>query len=275
MEDKLFSVENKIAVVTGGLGIIGSQFVYELWNRKAKVVVISRDINDAKIELRFTKDIISSDRIMFLSADISKKESIISAEKNIEDKWGVPNILINNAAIDTTPNAPPEACAPFEQFPEYIFREVMDINVVGTFLCCQVIGGAMAKNGGGSIINISSTYGMVSPVQDIYAYKKEKTGVDFVKPIAYSTSKSAIYNLTRYLATYWAKKNVRVNTLTPSGVEQDSQEEEFKKNYCERIPVGYMACESEYNGAMIFLASDASKYMTGANLVIDGGWTAW
>ena len=116
---------------------------------------------------------------------------------------------------------------------------------------------------------------MVSPVQYIYAYKKEKTGVPFIKPVAYSAAKSGIYNLTRYCATYWAKKGIRVNAFTPSGVWRETQDAEFQKNYCARMPMGRMARADEYNGAMIFLASDASAYMTGSNLIMDGGWTAW
>jgi NAD(P)-dependent dehydrogenase (short-subunit alcohol dehydrogenase family) len=116
---------------------------------------------------------------------------------------------------------------------------------------------------------------MVSPVQDIYAYKKEKTGVPFIKPVAYSAAKSGIYNLTRYCATYWAKKGIRVNAFTPSGVWRETQDVEFQKNYCARMPMGRMARADEFNGAMIFLASSASAYMTGSNLIIDGGWTAW
>jgi NAD(P)-dependent dehydrogenase (short-subunit alcohol dehydrogenase family) len=133
----------------------------------------------------------------------------------------------------------------------------------------------MAKAGRGSIINIGSIYGMLSPVQDIYAYKEAKTGIPFVKPVAYSASKSGVYNLTRYLATYWAAKGVRVNTLTPSGVWRSTQDPEFQANYCAKMPMKRMAREDEFNGAIIFLASQASSYMTGSNLVIDGGWTAW
>jgi NAD(P)-dependent dehydrogenase (short-subunit alcohol dehydrogenase family) len=133
----------------------------------------------------------------------------------------------------------------------------------------------IANNSRGSIINIGSIYGMVSPVQDIYAYKKEKNGIPFIKPVAYSAAKSGLYNLTRYCATYWGKSGIRVNVLTPSGVFRETQDEEFQRNYCQRMPIGRMAQADEYNGAVIFLASDASKYMTGANLVVDGGWTAW
>lgn len=194
----------------------------------------------------------------------------------LEKKWGTPDVLVNNAGIDTQPSAPPEVSGPFEDFPEEVFREVVNVNLVGTFLMTQAVGRRMvlAKKSG-SIINIGSIYGMVSPVQDIYAYKKEKTGIAFIKPVAYSAAKSGIYNLTRYCATYWGKQGIRVNTFTPSGVFRDTQDKEFQANYCNRMPVGRMAQADEYNGAIIFLASNASKYMTGSNLVMDGGWTAW
>lgn len=130
----------------------------------------------------------------------------------------------------------------------------------------------MAEGDGGSIINIASIYGAVSPDQSLYEFKR-RNGEEFYKPVAYSASKSGIYNLTRYLATYWAKKKVRVNSLTPGGVF-NNQPKGFLEAYCGRIPIGRMAEPHEYSGAVIFLASRASSYMTGANLVIDGGWTA-
>jgi NAD(P)-dependent dehydrogenase (short-subunit alcohol dehydrogenase family) len=126
-----------------------------------------------------------------------------------------------------------------------------------------------------TLVADASIYGMLSPIQDIYAYKKELTGVPFIKPVAYSAAKSGIYNLTRYLATYWGRQGIRVNTLTPAGVWRDTQDEIFQKNFCERMPMGRMSREDEYNGSLIFLASKASSFMTGSNLVVDGGWTAW
>ncbi len=274
-QDALFSVKDKVVIVTGALGQIGSQFTHEFLYRGAKVAVFNRVLRQSTIENLYTKEERDGGNLRFYTVDITKKAMIESALDDLESIWGVPHVLVNNAGIDTQPSAPPEVSGPFENFPEAVFREVVDVNLVGTFLMCQSVGSRMAQEGRGSIINIGSIYGMVSPVQDIYAYKKEKTGIPFIKPVAYCAAKSGIYNLTRYCATYWAKKGVRVNTLTPSGVLRDTQDAEFQKNYCDRIPIGRMARANEFNGAIIFLASDASLYMTGANLVIDGGWTAW
>jgi NAD(P)-dependent dehydrogenase (short-subunit alcohol dehydrogenase family) len=276
MQDKLFDVSEKIVIITGGLGQIGAEFVKEFYRRGSKVAVFSRSADAAKAETILGTEIAGSGRVGLYQVNICDKQSIHKALDALVAAWGVPNVLINNAGIDTQPSAPPEVSGPFEQFPEEVFREVVDTNLIGTFLMIQAVGSRMAEAGtGGSIINVGSIYGMVSPVQDIYAYKKEKTGVPFIKPVAYSAAKSGIYNLTRYCATYWAKQGIRVNAFTPSGVWRETQDAEFQKNYCARMPVGRMARADEYNGAMIFLASDASAYMTGSNLIMDGGWTAW
>lgn len=274
MEDKLFSVKNKVCIVTGGFGQLGFQYVKALHERGAKVAVFGRNSSQERIDKVFGE--ILDENLRFYQTDIVKKEELETALDDIEAVWGSPDVLVNNAGIDTQPSAPPEVSGPFENFPEEVFREVVEVNLIGTFLTCQAVGARMKKAGkGGSIINVGSIYGMVSPVQDIYAYKKEMTGVPFIKPVAYSAAKSGIYNLTRYLATYWGKDNIRVNTFTPSGVWRETQDQYFQANYCARIPIGRMAQEDEYNGAILFLASDASRYMTGSNLIMDGGWTAW
>lgn len=271
--DKLFDLTDRVIVVTGGLGQIGREIVVELHGRGAKVAVLNRKLRDkASLADRFPVD---SDNFGMFQADITKKQELQNALAAIKERFGVPHGLVNNAGIDTQPSAPPEVSGPFEQFPESVWREVVDVNLTGTFLACQVFGAAMAEAGRGSIINVSSIYGLVSPIQDIYAYKKEKTGVAFIKPVAYSASKSGLTNLTHYLGTYWAKKGVRCNLLVPSGVGRPDQDKEFVKNYTERMPIGRMARENEYNGAVVFLLADASVYMTGTQLVVDGGWTAW
>ena len=277
MNDKLFNVEGKICIVTGGLGQIGKNFVQALRERGAKVAVWGRNVAEDRIVKTFGEGALKDPDLRFFKVDISDKASVNAALDGMEAVWhDAPDVLVNNAGIDTQPSAPPEVSGPFENFPEEVFREVVNVNLVGTFLTCQAVGARMVKAGkGGSIINIGSIYGMVSPIQDIYAYKKEQTGVPFIKPVAYSAAKSGIYNLTRYLATYWGRQGIRVNTLTPAGVWRDTQDATFQANFCARMPMGRMSREDEYNGALIFLASEASSFMTGSNLVIDGGWTAW
>ena len=205
--------------------------------------------------------------------DVTDRSALERATDRVASELGVPHVLVNAAALDSPPDAPAEEVGPFESYPEDSFDRVMDVNVKGTFLACQVVGARMAEAGRGSIVNISSIYGMLSPVQDLYEFRR-RGGEEFVKPVAYSVSKSALYNLTRYLATYWAKRSVRVNTLTLAGIWND-QPDEFVAAYTARLPLGRMADAREVVGPVLFLASDASSYVTGANLVADGGWSAW
>jgi NAD(P)-dependent dehydrogenase (short-subunit alcohol dehydrogenase family) len=272
MSSDIFNVQNKVVVITGGLGQLGRQFSLALLDRGAKVTVFDVQVDEQTIADRFGKRH-SDDNLFFLPVDIANRDSLVNGFNKVIARWGAPHALINNAALDSPPNSPTEENGPFESYPENSWDKVMEVNVKGAFLCCQVVGGKMAEAGRGSIINICSTYGIVSPDQRIYGYRN-RDGKSFFKPAAYSASKSALLNLTRYLATYWADKNVRVNTLSFGGVS-NNQDEEFTKGYCARVPLGRMAREDEYNGAVIFLTSDASSYMTGSNLVIDGGWTAW
>jgi len=272
----VFDISGRVALVTGGLGQIGAEFVRELHGRGARVAVASRGADPERLESVFG-ELASSERLMAVSMDITDRENVNAALDEIEAAWGeCPDVLVNNAGLDTQPSAPPEVSGPFEDFPVEVFREVVDVNLVGTFIVTQAVGARMRRAGkSGSIVNVGSIYGMGSPVQDIYTYKEEQTGVPFVKPVAYSAAKSGIYNFTRYCATYWGRDGIRVNTLSPSGVRRDTQDETFQANYTARIPIGRMAEPDEFNGALVFLSSDASKYMTGANLVVDGGWTAW
>jgi len=272
MATDLFSVRDKIVVVTGGLGQLGRQFSQALVERGAKVSVLDVKVNDRAVQQKLGGEH-TEENLLFLPVDVTQRDSIEDGLDHIIREWGVPYALINNAALDSPPNSPPEDDGPFEWYSERSWDEVMRVNVKSVFLCCQIIGGRMAAAGRGSIINISSIYGIVSPDQRIYEYRR-RGGTSFHKPVAYSASKSALLNLTRHLATYWASNNVRVNTLTFGGVF-NNQDEGFLRGYCERVPLGRMAREDEYNGAIIFLVSDASSYMTGSNMIIDGGWTAW
>jgi len=272
----IFDVSEKVVLITGGFGQIGAEFVKEFHSRGARVAVASRSASDELLTEAFPT-FASSDRLLAVPIDIVSQDSVEKALDVIEQEWGSsPNVLINNAGLDTQPSAPPEVSGPFENFPVEVFQEVVDVNLVGTFIVTQAVGARLkAARRTGSIVNVGSIYGMLSPVQDIYAYKQEQTGVPFIKPVAYSAAKSGLYNFTRYCATYWGRDGIRVNTLTPSGVQRDTQDVTFQKNYTSRIPIGRMARADEFNGAAIFLASEASQYMTGSNLIVDGGWTAW
>jgi len=250
----LFSLQDRVAVVTGGAGQLGREIALGLEERGARVAVF--DIAATRFQV-----------------DVTDRAAIEAATAQVVAEWGTPHLLVNAAALDSPPDAPAEEVGPVESYPEASFDEVMDVNVKGTFLSCQVIGARMAAEGRGSIVNVSSVYGMLSPVQDLYEFRR-RGGEQFYKPIAYSVSKSALYNLTRYLATYWAKSGVRVNTLTLAGVWND-QPQEFLDAYAARMPLGRMADAREVVGPVVFLASDASSYVTGANLVVDGGWSAW
>ncbi|MBN1293320.1 MAG: SDR family oxidoreductase [Candidatus Latescibacteria bacterium] len=269
----LFDVTGRVAVVTGGVGQLGKEFCKALLGAGAEVVIVDLPKED-DLRVRDTIDQLGRKSVQYVRASITSRNELVNALQEIQRLHSVPpHILINNAALDSPPGSPAGENGPFESYPESSWDKVMEVNAKGVMLACQVFGGAMAQEGRGSIVNISSIYGLVSPDQDIYQYRRDR-GEIFYKPVAYSASKSALFNLTRYLATYWAKKGVRVNTLTLAGVF-NRQDESFLAEYCKRIPIGRMAQADEYNGAVIFLASDASKYMTGSNMVVDGGWTAW
>lgn len=255
-----FDLRDLVVIVTGGAGQLGRSFTGALVAAGAKIAVIDR----LPVE--------KAANVLPIVCDIIDRAALERALVQIEKEWGAPFGLVNAAAIDSPPDAPPEENGPFETYPEASFDRIMDINVKGTFLCCQVFGGAMAAQGRGSIVNIASIYGMVSPDQSLYQYRRDR-GKVFFKPVAYSTSKSALYNLTRYLAAYWGAKGVRVNTLTLGGV-YNNQDPAFLERYQAKVPLGRMAAPTEYNGVVQFLLSDAASYVTGSNFVVDGGFTA-
>ncbi len=263
--ERLFGLKGKVAIVTGAAGQLGGEYVRCLLGAGARVGAFDINFNNPGSTL---PDEDSEDFIK-VRVDVTDRASIERGLDEVIKKLGSPNILVNNAGIDVPPDSTVQT-GPFETYPESSWDEIMRVNLKGMMLCCQVIGGYMAQNGGGSIINIASIYGILSPDQRIYQYRERP----FFKPISYCVSKSGVLNLTRYLATYWAGKNVRVNTLTLGGVF-NNQDERFIKNYSNRVPLGRMARADEYNGAILLLASDASSYMTGANLVVDGGYSCW
>jgi NAD(P)-dependent dehydrogenase (short-subunit alcohol dehydrogenase family) len=267
--ENLFSLKNKVAVVTGAAGLIGKHHCYALSEAGASIIVCDIDKNSCEQlagELK-TKSI-------GIETDITKPDSVKKLKEKILDKFGKIDILINNAAINDmfeNPSAASELSR-FENYPLNMWQKSIDVNITGTFLCSQILGTEMAKAGKGSIINIASTYGIVAPDQSIY--KKKDGSQSFYKSAAYPVTKGAVISFTKFLAAYWGNKGVRVNALSPGGVE-NNQDEYFIKNYSAKTILGRMAKPTDYKGAIIFLASDASEYMTGANLIVDGGWTAW
>jgi NAD(P)-dependent dehydrogenase (short-subunit alcohol dehydrogenase family) len=269
----LFSLKNKVAIVTGALGLLGKQHCFALAEAGANVVVT--DLNGDGCEaFAHELGIATSTQPIGLGADITRRESIEVLRNHIYAHYESIAILVNNAAVNDSFENPLAAAeqSQFENYPIDLWQKSLDVNITGTFLCSQVIGRVMAIQGHGSIINIASTYGLVGPDQSLYA--KSDGTQSFYKSPSYPTTKGAVIAFTRYLATYWAKKGVRVNALSPGGVE-NGQDENFIRNYSARTPLGRMAQPTDYKGALVFLASDASSYMTGANLVVDGGWTAW
>jgi NAD(P)-dependent dehydrogenase (short-subunit alcohol dehydrogenase family) len=267
---ELFTLEGKTAIVTGALGLIGKKHCEALSAAGATVVVA--DINaDKAVEFAAS---LQDGRSFGLGIDVTNKERLEECKAIILNKTSRIDILVNNAAINDMVENPDAAAelSKFENYPLDLFRKVLDVNVTGMFLCSQVFGAEMAKNKSGSIINIASTYGMVGPDQSIYI-KPDGTQPFFKSP-AYPTTKGAVLNFTRFLAAYWGTSGVRVNTLSPGGVE-NGQDAYFIQNYSKKTPLGRMAQPNDYQGALVFLASDASQYMTGANVVVDGGWTAW
>ena len=262
MEDAtLFDVGGRVVVVTGGAGQLGRAFTRSLVAAGARVAVLDM------------APVSAGENILSLVCDVTDRGELAEALARIEETWETPRGLVNAAALDSPPNASPAENGPFEDYPESSWDRIMEVNAKSVFLCCQIFGGAMAHAGRGSIVNIASIYGAVSPDQGLYQYRRDR-GEVFYKPVAYSASKSAIYNLTRYLATYWGAKGVRVNTVTFGGVF-NNQDRAFLDRYNAKVPLGRMADENEYNGVIQFLLSDASSYMTGSNVVVDGGFTAW
>jgi NAD(P)-dependent dehydrogenase (short-subunit alcohol dehydrogenase family) len=265
-----FDLGGRVVVVTGGLGQLGAAFANALIAAGARVAVL--DVSDDRGRARIPLADVGEDRLRLHAADVTSKESLRAALARIEADWETPAGLINNAAIDAPPGAPVEENGPFEDYPDTSLDRMLDVNVKGVIFCCQVFGGAMAKAGRGSIANISSIYGVLSPDQGLYQYRRDR-GENFYKPVGYSVTKSALMNLTRYLAVYWGKSGVRVNTLTFAGVFAN-QEPAFLEPYTRKVPLGRMAEPEDYEGPVVFLMSDASRYMTGSNVVIDGGFTA-
>ena len=256
----LFRLDGKVALVSGGAGIYGTHISDALAEAGATVIIAARTLEkcEAKAqELRQAGYEADATRL-----DLSEEQSVLGLKDFIWDKYGKLDVLFNNS-VARVPD-----CPPFENMTVQQWEDVMRVNSTGVFLACRTLGSAMVEQGWGSIVNIASIYGVVGPDFGIYG----DTGM--VNPADYSFSKGGMVNFTRYLATYFAPK-VRVNSISPGGYGTSDHQSEFAKNYCARTPLGRLAGPDDIKGPAVFLASEASQYVTGVNLMVDGGWTAW
>jgi NAD(P)-dependent dehydrogenase (short-subunit alcohol dehydrogenase family) len=261
-----------VAVVTGAVGLLGQHHCASLARAGASVVVTDLD-SALCAELADRLAAAHGRPAIGLGADITVPASVDALRDAVLDRLGRVDVLVNNAAVNEKVEDPGTgAPLTFESYPLEEWERSLRVNVTGTFLCCRAFGATMAAAGRGSIVNIASTYGLVAPDQSLY--RRPDGTQAFFKSAAYPTTKGAVLALTRYLAAYWGRCGVRVNALCPGGVE-NGQDPHFVSRYAERTPLGRMADACDYEGAIVYLASDASSYVTGASLVVDGGWTAW
>jgi NAD(P)-dependent dehydrogenase (short-subunit alcohol dehydrogenase family) len=270
--DQLFDLTGQVAVVTGGAGRLGREYAQTLSQAGARVAVF-----DLPESVRAVRDEFGSKGIAAQTVDIVNRDEVDAGMRDVVSRLGPPTILVNNAGLGSSPVGAALENGPFEDYPEAAWDTMIDSHLKGAFLVSQAFLRAYRAESRpdkwGSIINVSSTYGVVTPDQSIYEYRR-RDGVPYYKPVGYSAAKSGVLNLTRWLAEYCAPIGVRVNTLVPGGVREDGHNPEFVAAYEKRTPLGRMARPEDYNGAVLFLASRASAYMTGATLVVDGGWTA-
>jgi NAD(P)-dependent dehydrogenase (short-subunit alcohol dehydrogenase family) len=264
---RLFDLTGKTALVTGGAGLLGSQFCAALAAHGANVAVV--DLRQADAD-RVAAEI--GGECTGFACDVADPRSVAQLVADVVSRFGAIHVLHNNAA---TKSEDLEAFfAPFETYSLSEWRKIMAVNLDGMFLVAQAVGAQMVRQkSGGSIIQTSSIYGVVAPDQRIYE-GSEYLGRAINTPAVYAASKAGVIGLSRYLATYWAAEGIRVNTLTPGGVES-GQNDTFRSRYAARVPLGRMAERGEMVGALLYLASDASRYVTGQNLVVDGGLTCW
>ena len=262
-----FDLEGKVAIVTGGAGFLGKKICEGLLELGASVAVVDvriDQISDWPVN-------VNGDKLYAVECDVSHKESVADCVELIVKRFGQIDVLFNNAATKT--NNLSDFFSPFEEYSIDVWREVMSVNIDGMFLMAQAVGPHMIDNGGGAIIQTSSIYGIQAPDNRIYNGSKY-LGLEINSPAVYSASKAAVIGLTKWLATYWAAKGIRVNCLVPGGVES-GQNTAFTEAYSSRVPLGRMADADELVPVAIYLASDASSYVTGQVISVDGGLSAW
>lgn len=267
-----FDLTGRRAVVTGGGGILGQGFCKVLAAHGARVAVLDVDLAAATRAVQAIREAVPDADLLPLACDVSNPAQVLDAVQQVVQAFGGIDILHNNAA--TKGSDLKRFFEPFETYDLATWREVMAVNVDGMFLMAQAVGRQMLAQGqGGSIVQTASIYGVVAPDQRIYE-GSQYMGMPINTPAVYSASKAAVVGLTKYLASYWGSHGIRVNTLTPGGVES-GQNEVFSKRYSARVPLGRMAQAGDMESALLYLASDASAYVTGQNLIVDGGLTCW
>ncbi len=269
-----FDLSSKVALVSGAVGLLGKEHCKAL--RAAGADVVVADLDAAAVR-SFSTELSGSPgagRVLGVDVDVTSPASLERARDRVLAELGRLDVLVNNAAINDMFESPQAGAelSKFESYPLDLFRRSLDVNVTGVFLACQILGTPMAQAGRGSIINVASTYGLVAPDQSIY--RRPDGTQTFYKSASYPATKGAVLSFTRFLAAYWGSAGVRVNALCPGGIE-NGQEPYFLSNYAAKTPLGRMGKRDEMSGAIVFMASDASSYMTGSAVVVDGGWTAW
>jgi len=273
----LFRLDGRVVLVTGGAGLLGRGYCEALLQAGARVVI--GDLDGARAQALAAE--LGCERTLAQKLDVTSEDSVGQAVNAAVERFGTLDVLVNNAALTVRGGserlAPADYFAPFEDYKREVWDLAVSVNLTGMLLCAQAAGRQMLSQNppGGVMVNVASTYGVVAPDQRVYeGVRSPYTDTGFNTPVSYAVTKTAVLGLTRYLATYWGSKNIRVNALTPHGVF-DNHDEAFVRNFVYRSPLGRMARNDEYRGALLFLVSDASSYMTGANLIVDGGWTAW
>jgi NAD(P)-dependent dehydrogenase (short-subunit alcohol dehydrogenase family) len=268
----LFHLDGHVAIVTGGLGRLGSQYARALTAAGASVALF--DI--ASQQNALVQSLIDhGSPVSTHVVDATQRAAVDAAVADVVTRFGTPSILVNNAGHGASPADAALETGRFERYPESAWDAMLESHLKTAFVMSQSFIARFREAGlqAGSIINVSSTYGVVAPDQSVYDDRR-RDGAEYYKPIGYSVAKSGVLNFTRWLAEYCAPFGVRVNTLVPGGVQEAAHAPAFVAAYVKRTPLGRMAQDDDYNGAIVFLASRASAYMTGAMLVVDGGWTA-
>ena len=268
--DGLFTLNGVVAVVTGACGKLGPVWTEALLDAGARVAAL--DLPVARMSDSFARLASrAGERLRRIDCDITHRGSIEAALQQVHAAIGEPAVLVNNAGVDQPPDAGGNRSR-IEELPLEQFRRMIEVNLLGTFQVTQVFGARMAERGGGSIVNIGSLYASVSPDQRFYDHLGGCP--PFLKSPAYGASKAGVVNMTKYFSTLWGSRGVRVNTLSPGGV-LGAQDDEFKRKYGARVPLGRLATFEDLKGPLVFLASSASAYVTGHELRVDGGFTAW